>query len=536
MTKAECQEGVAERSRFDIGHLPFGIGHWAFGIAFILLATLNSAGYRYAASDQAFYIPAILRHLDPAIFPRDAALIDSQARLTTMDDIVAGAVRATGISLQHLFVGLYVATLVLLLAGAARIGARLYRTRWTVVAIGAALTLRHAVAKTGANTLEGYFHPRQLAFALGLLAVAGFLERRDRLLIPLLLAAAAMHPTTALWFGVWVGVGLWLARPDWRKAMAALALLIAAGGAVVVTRGPLAGHLARMDSDWLSVIADRDYLFPIAWPLNVWFTNLIAVPVLLFCWRARQRAGLTVARETPLVLGALALVAVFFCWLPFNAVHIALAVEMQVTRVFWMLDVLATIYVVGVMAEGVTGVGGNGAKGANGAGAKGAGAKGAGAKGTARRAAMVAGLLLAASLARGVYACFVQFPDRKIFAIDIQHPDWRDAMAWAQTTDPGSGWLADPVHAAKYGSSLRAAGRRDVLLEQLKDRAIAMYDRDVAMHVADRERALAALAWDTPDGARGLARRFGLDYLIIDRELELPLVHRSGSLFIYRIR
>jgi hypothetical protein len=135
-----------------------------------------------------------------------------------------------------------------------------------------------------------------------------------------------------------------------------------------------------------------------------------------------------------------------------------------------------------------------------------------------------------------VYSCFLQFPDRPIFAVDIQHGDWRDAMAWAQTTAPGTGWLADPVHAAKYGSSLRAAGHRDVLLEQLKDRAIAMYDRDIAMRVADRERALAALAWDTPDGARALARRFALDYLVIDRELDLPLAHRAGSLFIYRIR
>ena len=71
-----------------------------------------------------------------------------------------------------------------------RIGARLYRTRWAVVALAAALTLRHAIAKTGANTLEGYFHPRQLAFALGLLAVALFLERRERV-APALLALAA---------------------------------------------------------------------------------------------------------------------------------------------------------------------------------------------------------------------------------------------------------------------------------------------------------------------------------------------------------
>ena len=83
---------------------------------------------------------------------------------------------------------------------------------------------------------------------------------------------------------------------------------------------------------------------------------------------------------------------------------------------------------------------------------------------------------------------------------------------------------------------MRAAGYRDVLLDQLKDPAIAMYDRAIAMRLADRERALADLAWDTPDGARALARRYGLDYLVIDRELELPLAHRSGSLFVYRLR
>jgi hypothetical protein len=493
--------------------MTFVIRNLAFGIPFILLATMNSAGYRYGASDQAFYIPAILRHLEPAAFPRDAALIDSQARLTTIDELAAGTVRVTGLSLRHLFLGLYLLSLAMLLTGAARLGARLFRTPWTIVAIGAALTLRHAIAKTGANTLEGYFHPRQLAFGFGLVAVAAFLERRDRLAIGLVIGAAALHPTTALWFAIWLGVAYWLARPEWRPVMAAATAVVVAVGIVAMFRGPLAGHLGRMDAEWLAVIADRDYLFPIAWPLNVWFTNLVTVPILIACWHARRRAQLTVARETPLVIGALALVVLFFCWLPFNAIHSALAVEMQVTRVFWMLDVLATIYAVGWLCR-----------------------RAGGSNGRSRGAAVVACVLIAVSLARGTYSCFVQFPDRPIFAVDIQHADWRDAMAWARTTEPGSGWLADPVHAAKYGSSLRAAGHRDVLLEQLKDRAIAMYDRDIAMQVAERERALSVLQWDTADGARALARRFALDYLVIDRELELPLMHRSGSLFIYRIR
>jgi len=158
------------------------------------------------------------------------------------------------------------------------------------------------------------------------------------------------------------------------------------------------------------------------------------------------------------------------------------------------------------------------------------------ADGTARRAAVAALVLALASAARGAYICFVQFPDRPIVALDLQHRDWRDAMAWARQTPTSSGWLADPFHATRYGSSVRAAGRRDVFLEQLKDTALAMYDRDVAMRVADRERALTSVAWDSPDGARALGRRYDLDYLLVEHPIDLPLAHQAGSIFIYRLR
>ena len=57
-------------------------------------------------------------------------------------------------------------------------------------------------------------------------------------------------------------------------------------------------------------------------------------------------------------------------------------------------------------------------------------------------------------------------------------------MAWARTTDSGSGWLADPLHAVVYGTSVRVAGERDVFVEAVKDAAIGMYDRDIAMRTA----------------------------------------------------
>jgi hypothetical protein len=153
-----------------------------------------------------------------------------------------------------------------------------------------------------------------------------------------------------------------------------------------------------------------------------------------------------------------------------------------------------------------------------------------------RRPVIAAALIAACAAGRGWYSQFVSFPDRALFSIGLEHPNWRDAAAWARTTDPASQWLADPFHAARYGTSLRVAAERDVLIEQLKDPAIAMYDRGVAMRVADRERALALLPWNTADGARALARRYGLDYLLTEQPIDLPLAHRSGSILIYRLR
>ena len=479
----------------------------AFAVGFVILATLNSATYRYAASDLAFYIPAILRHVDPAWFPRDAALIDSQAHLVLIDDAIGTFVRLTGVPLQPLFLALYVAALLLLLAGAARVGSLRYRDRWTVAALGAGLTLRHAIARTGANTLEGYFHPRQVAFALGIWAVAEFLRRRDWAWAVLVLTAAAVHPTTAAWFGVWLGAALFLARPGWRPAMLAVGAVAALTIAALYWRGLLSERFVIMDAEWLAGIGEKD-LYPLAWPLAAWLTNLLPVPVIAWCWHARYRGGITVPRETPLALGAMVLVVVFFCWLPFNVARLAIAVQLQTMRVFWLLDVFATMYLVWWLCE----------------------------RTPVPRGKLVTAVVLALSTVRGLYTCLVEFPERRIVAVDVQNDDWREAMRYVASTDPSSGWLADPIHALKYGASLRAIGRRDVLIEEVKDRAIAMYDRDVAVRINDRMRALSVLQWDTADGARALARRYGLDYMVTDRELELPLAHRSGSLYIYRIR
>ena len=480
-------------------------------VPFIVLATFNSAGYRYGASDQAFYVPAILERLDPGLYPRDSALIHSQSKLTVLDEAAADLTRTTGLSLQTLFAILYVATLCTLAWAALSLGGELFATRAAAVALAFALTLRHQITKTGTNTLEGYFHPRQFAFALGALAVVWFL-RRGVSWQPIVLVAAAgvIHPTTAFWFSIWLGVAAFVAAPRLRPAMAAIAVVLGAIGVWALVSGPLEGRLVRMDDAWRATLATKDYLFPLEWPASAWAVNLGYIPLIVIgCFR-RRTTGVLRERELAVMTGCLSLVLVFAGALLLQANRIALGTQMQPARIFWMLDVLATVYAIWMLAEGPAV--------------------------NNRRAAIVAAVVIALTVVRGSYVAYVRFPERSMATIDLPDGDWKRAMIWAQATDRGSHWLADPYHAARYGSSLRVAGRRDVFVEEIKDSAIGMYERDVAMRTRDRMAALGDFDNLTAAGAQELAARFDLDYLIAEKPFDLPVAFRSGTLTVYRLR
>ena len=498
---------IREPSRISLGAL-----FVACLIPFVVLATFNSAGYRYGASDQAFYLPAILERIDPSLFPRDSDLIQSQATLTAVDETVAAAARHLPVTLPALFALLYLVALALLLGGALLIAERLYRTTWASVALVAALTLRHAISRTGTNTLEGYFHPRQLAFGLGVLAVGVFLRRGPAWPGILLIGAALLHPTTALWFVIWLGIAAIVAEPRLRAPLVLAAASGFIAGVWALAVGPLQGRLAPMDPAWLQTLRSKEYLFPLQWPLWAWTVNLAYAPLIIWIYGRRRRIGAITPRESGLVWGCLSLLAVFACAVALHAWRIALAIQLQPARIFWMLDVLATVYLVWLLAEGS-------------------------AHRPRRRAAAVAAVVIALTVARSAYVGAIRFPERSFATLGIPDDDWGRVMTWARTsTDVSSHWLADPVHAARYGTSVRVAGHRDVFVEEIKDAAIGMYSRPVAIRTRDRLDELGHFGELGPDRANELAERYGLDYLVADRPFDLPEVFQSGRLRVYRLQ
>jgi hypothetical protein len=477
----------------------------AGGVVFAILATANGAGYRFGTSDQAFYIPAVVRVLDGSAFPRDASLIDAQGRLILTDEILAAAARTTGLPLDILFFCAYLLSLALIWAALVAIGRSTYASPWLIAALGAAFTLRHRIPRTSVNSFEPYFHPRMLAFGLGALAVAALLRRRSVAAVLLTGAAALVHLTTALWFAIAIGVAIVVIDSRWRRPAAVAGAAGMLLGAWAVSVGPLRASLTTMDDAWLQAVAGKDSLFASQWPIWAWAANLALLAILWWAHRRRQAHGGARVEDTALVWGASVLVALFLVTFPLVVAKVALPVQFQISRVFWLVDFLAAIYLIGIVRR-------------------------------ERAAAALAAVLLTVSIVRGVYVMTIEHPERALFAVRLEQSPWQEAMAWLQNQPGNSHVLADPGHSWKYGTSVRVSGGRDVFLEDVKDSAIAIYSREVAVRYLERASAIGDFGQLNAHSARDLAVKYDLDYLVTESDLALPVAYRNEQFRIYSLR
>jgi hypothetical protein len=465
----------------------------------------------------------VVRSLDPALFPRDAALIDAQGRLMVVDEVLAALARSTGLSLEILFLAGYLGSLLVIWTGLALIGTGVYRNPWAVAALAAAFTMRHRIPRTSVNSFEPYFSTRMLAFGLGTLAIAAVLRRRPWVAIALVGLAAPIHVTTALWFAVLVGTALAVLDARLRRVVVAGGMIAVLILLAAVLAGPLQGTITRMDNVWLQAVASKDSLFASDWPAWAWAANLGFFGLLWWAHDSRARQGEATPEDRALVLGAGALVALFLVTLPFVMAGMSLAVQFQISRVFWLVDLLALVYVVAAVCDARTGPRATTDKGSH-----------AARTFTVRGKAVAVALLLVAT-GRGLYVMLVERPERPLFEVGLPASPWEDAMAWLRRQPADTHVLADPGHGWKHGTSVRVSAERDVLLEEVKDSALAIYSRDVAGRFVDRVQAVGDFGSMSPDHAQALARRYDLDFLVTEADLALPLVYRNNQFRIYAL-
>lgn len=244
----------------------------------LLLLMLTSGavllhGYHVGVQDQAIYLPAIKKLLNPALYPHDSEFFLSQTRWMLFDEAIAWLARITGSLEWVLLVGQLV-TVFLVLLGCLRLARLCFDdvpAHWAAVATVAAMLTLPATG-TLIPLVDNYLHPRGLATAAILLAWPAALAGRWWWLLGVALAAP-FHPMMALIGGFHVAVQRW-EPPRQAISLAVLPLLI------------LVVPMAASDEAWRGVLETRRHFFPLRWTWYEWIG--VIVPLGFLWWMGKR--------------------------------------------------------------------------------------------------------------------------------------------------------------------------------------------------------------------------------------------------------
>jgi len=306
---------------------------------FLLLAILTALamlvqGYHPGIEDDGVYLPAIKKHLNPALYPHDADFFQLQLQATIFDNLVADSVKLSHLPLAWVLLLWQFASILLMLWAAREISRRCFpepHAQWSAVAmVGALLTL--PVPATALYVVDQHLHPRALATALILAAVAATLDRRRVWAGILLVSAALIHPLMAS-FGISFCIFLWV-RAEPGASLAAALLL------------PMGWVFEPTSKAWQQAANTRDYYFLSRVHWYEWLGVL--APFLFLAWfryLARRDRLSTLAH----VASRLVLFGVFQFVV---AVAIMLPVSLQRLRPFQPMRYLHLFYLIFLLLAG----------------------------------------------------------------------------------------------------------------------------------------------------------------------------------------
>ncbi len=175
-------------------------------IALLFLISIGAVlvhGYHPAIEDAEFYLPSVIKHLNPALYPFNDQYFLLHARMTLFDDIVAASMRITHLPLDWTILLWHLACIFLFLLGCWRIARVCFRSElapWGSVALVAAL-LTIPVAGTALYIMDQYLNPRDMSTAAIVLLLAEAMRRRFVLSAIGMVLVAAIHPLMSV-FGI----------------------------------------------------------------------------------------------------------------------------------------------------------------------------------------------------------------------------------------------------------------------------------------------------------------------------------------------
>ena len=273
-----------------LGKGDFSASHLA-GLALLTTFSILLMGYHPGLEDDAFYLAAIKRNLNPSLFPHDAEFFRLQFQATIFDKLIAWSVRLTHLPLAWAVLLWQFAAIFLLLHGCWRISRRCFsrpEAHWAAVTtIAVLLTL--PVSGIAMTLADQYLHPRTLATAAILAAIVGVIDRRLWLAGVLLAVAFSIHAIMAS-FGISFCAFLWwsLRAPEARRIL---------GSPVVASFLLPLGWIFEPASDaWRQAASTRSFYFLSRWEWYEWlgvFGPLILLYVLRQFLRRQDRDDLS---------------------------------------------------------------------------------------------------------------------------------------------------------------------------------------------------------------------------------------------------
>jgi len=268
---------------------PLRRGDWS-ATNLVILASLTVfamlvMGYHPGLEDDAFYLAAIKRNLNPALFPHDSEFFRLQFQATIFDKLIAFSVRLSHLPLAWTVLLWQLATIFLLLHGCWRISRRCFaqhEAQWAAVTT-IALLLTLPLPGIAMTLADQYLHPRTLATAAILAAIVAVLDRRLWLAGILLAIAFAIHAIMAT-FGISFCVFLYwrLCASETKPPSAtpiAAAFLLPLGWVF-----PLGWIFEPASDAWRQAAATRGFYFIGRWHWYEWL-GVFAPLVLLYIFR-----------------------------------------------------------------------------------------------------------------------------------------------------------------------------------------------------------------------------------------------------------
>jgi hypothetical protein len=256
---------------------------WFKQSALLLALTLFAVlvqGYHLGLEDQAIYLPAIKKNLNPALYPQGAEFFLAQTRATILGELVALSVRTAHLPLDTVIFLWQVCAIFLILWACLRLSRKLFSSPWAqwsgVVMVGVMLTL--PVTGTGLYIVDQYLHPRALATALLLFMLGEVLDGRYLRAGLWIIPAALLHVQMAF-YGVLLAIFFLL--PD--RWFAAKPNIEQQGqGAIAGLLLPIFSLMRRPSPSWLEAARTRHIHYLLQWRWYEWLG--IFAPVALLAW------------------------------------------------------------------------------------------------------------------------------------------------------------------------------------------------------------------------------------------------------------